>query len=187
MTLVVSIMAMIGLAVNQSVVNGMKLWEFNRQLTVEEDVFIFLDRLGLDLRNAFHFSQFAFNGTEVKVVFPTVVRTRQDRMITGDPDDYCEQIGRVEYVFDKAKQSVTRRQANYSQALQSKFGPERVLAAPVEGLKFSYLYPVGQEWGWEEEARGHLPVAMRVEIKIKEHSGETRVLSRLLTLPLSGS
>jgi hypothetical protein len=186
MTLVVSIMAMIGLAVNQSVVNGIKLWDFTRQFSVEEDVFIFLDRLGLDLRNAFPLAQFAFDGTEENVAFPTVIRTRQDRMIAGHPDDYCEQIGRVEYVFDKAKRTITRRQANYSQALQAQFGPERVLAAPVEGLKFSYLYSAGEEFAWEEEGR-HFPAAVRVEIKIKEYNGDIRVLSRLLDIPLSGT
>lgn len=187
MTLVVSIVAMVGLAVNQSVVNGVKLWDFTRQLSVEEDVFIFLDRLGLDLRNAFHFSQLAFEGTGENVAFPTVTWTRQDRRIAGVRDDYCEQIGRVEYAFDKAKGTITRRQANYSQSLQDKFGSERVLASPVAGLKFSYLYATGEETVWEDESRGYLPVAVQVEIKIKEYNGDVRVLSRLLDIPLAGT
>ena len=187
MTLVVSLLAMIGLAVNQSVVNGIKLWDFTRQFTVEEDVFIFLDRLGSDLRNAFPFSPLTVNGTESTIAFPTMVRTRRDRMAAGNTDDYCDQIGRVEYAFDKVNRTVTRRQANYSQALQSRFGPQRVLAVPVEGLKFSYLYPNGEDLTWEDDARGQLPLAVRVEMQIKEHGGDIRVLSRLLDIPLAGT
>lgn len=187
MTLVVSLLAMIGLAVNQSVVNGVKLWGAARHLSVEEDVFIFLDRLGMDLRNAFQFSLIAFDGAEAELVFPTVVRTRQDRVIVGQQEAYCEQIGRVEYVFDKAQGTVTRRQANYGQALQSKFGAERVLASSVEGVSFSYLYATDGELVWEDEGRGFLPLAVRVEVKFKEYNGDTREFARLLDIPLSGT
>jgi len=187
MTLVVSLVAMIGLAVNQAVVNGVKLWGFTRHLSVEEDIFIFLDRLGLDLRNAFHFSLIVFDGAEAKLVFPTVVRIRQDRMMAGQQDDYCEQLGRVEYVFDKSQGVIIRRQANYSQALQAKFGAERVLASSVEELNFSYLYATGEELVWEDEGRGRLPVAVRVEVKFKEYNGDDREFARLLDIPLSGT
>ncbi len=186
MTLVISILAMIGLAVNRSVVNSLKLWELSRHFTLEEDAIVFLDKIGVDLRNAFAFSQFNFEGEETRLSIPTLVRVPQDKKISEHSVRYVDQIGKVEYLYDKASHAVIRKQANYSQALKSEFGTQRVVVSPVQALKLSYLVPDGQDYIWKKELDHVLPVAVLVEIQVRERNGDTRTLTRLLDLPIAG-
>src|SRR3989338_2632588 len=56
MLLVTSLMAMIGLAVYHSLVNGMKIWDASTRYTAEEDVALFFDKISQDIRSATNYS-----------------------------------------------------------------------------------------------------------------------------------
>lgn len=183
MLLVVSLLSVTGLAVYQSIANGMKIWERSRKFVVDEDISISIDKMSRDLRNALNYSLIPFKGEEIRIVFPTMVRTAADKEATVNSGD-IDQVGRVEYSFDKMKSGLFRRQANYSQAVEGEFGPRRVLAGPLHSVNFFYYYDTGEETEIKRETEGVMPSALKIEIEFLEDTGKMRKIERLISIPI---
>ena len=71
--IVVSLIAMMSVAIFNALSNGMKIWKRSQQMVIEEDIAVFFDKIAHDIRNAFVFSQFRFEGDELRFAFPTMV------------------------------------------------------------------------------------------------------------------
>ena len=178
--LVVSILAMISLALFNSLADGLKIWERSRKFVVHEDVAILFDKIGGDLRNCFSYSKIPFVGKVNRIRFAARVKDLK----TMDQNQLAEKIGGVEYYFDSTQKSLYRRQASYGRALKGEFREGRALLNSVESLRFSYYYAQGKEIILKEEADS-LPRAVGVEVQFWD--GHTKQsVRKLINLPQGG-
>lgn len=181
--LVISLMSILTIAVFKSIINGLKIWEVSRQMVIEEDISLSLERVGQELRNTFQFSQIAFEGKGDEIRFASLVRVPTDPYL-GRPNEYVQQIGRVEYYFNRDKKALFRRQANYGLALKEKYFPERVVAEALDSVRFFYYYADEEGALIEaEEGRG-FPAGVKVEVGFKDNRGRSKRLIKFVYLPL---
>ncbi len=183
MLLVVSLMAMTGLAVYNVIASGLKIWERSQRYTVEEDAAIFFEKLTRDLKNSYPYSLIKFSGTGVRMSIPTLVNMPVDKKIAAGRPAYIEQMGCVEYFWDQGRQALSRRQANYSQALGGHFDRGTVLVKPVQGLRFLYLYREENEIRKKKTADGALPVAVEVSLLLGDQTEPVKTMTRQINLP----
>lgn len=184
--MVTSLMAVLGLAIYRSVINGLKIWERNSLDSNAEDVAIFLDKIAYDLRNTLRHSSVPMFGNATAVSFSTMVRTLEDerKRATISVITYIDQIGRVEYYYDEVRGSLMRRQANYSQALDRTFGEGRELVKSIRGLQFSYFLPGDGGPQGRETIQGEVPYAVKVSVTFLERTGGVRTMERLILIPI---
>ena len=185
MMLVVSLLSMIGLGIFQVASNGLKIWSRAEHAVLEEDAAIMLDRLGRDLRNTRPYSLLSFDGKSQELSFPTIVRVRADPKGVDQDQEFIDQLGRIQIRFDAMKKVITMRQANYSQALESKWQKERVLLSAVSSLKFSYLYLNEQGLQKERETAGEVPYAVVMELEFPDAVGRLKRMVRSVDIPLA--
>ena len=182
--LVVSMVAMISISLYTAFSNGFKLWARGQHFVMEEDIAIFFDKIGEDLRNSFQYSLIAFKGRERSISFPTVVYAAMNSKETKS-GHYIHQIGRVEYHFDPIKNQLFRRQADYGQALKDEFPPERTLLNNVMDVEFNYFYA-----GADADARmekttvmDELPNMVKVKIRYNDDRGRAREFYKIIAIP----
>jgi hypothetical protein len=181
MLMVTSLLAVTGLAIYHSLVNGIKVWQISNRHTQEEDIAIFFDKVSQDLHNAFPFSLIKFDGKENKFSFATNVRTLKDRW---DPNpEYINQIGRVEYQFNKPNGTLSRRQANYGQAVNDKFDPSRPVVRLVKDVKFAYYVVDGDKIVAKKRTSDQWPVGILIEITFADQGEQDNIMSKFITIP----
>lgn len=183
--LVASMVAMVTLALFNSFVNGIKIWERSRQLVLEEDIAIFLDKFSVDLRNAFDFSKLPAKGSTYKFAFPTLIHTLADPRAGLPPQEYIDQIGMVEYYYDSTANALFRRQANYGQALRDQFGPPYKLAGHIDSVQFHYHYYIDDGEKVSDGILDYVPSAVEIEIGFSYKPGERRVIRKFINVPLN--
>lgn len=183
MLLVASLLSVTGLAVYHSIATGLRVWEYSRRYSAEEDVAVFFEKLSLDLQNTYRYGGIVFEGKAEKVFIPTIVRTPIDKKISAS-GDIIEQMGGAEYFLQKGEKSICLRQANYSQALKKKFFQPRTLAKPIENLKFTYYYYEDGKLSAKKTAANGIPVSILVEIDFVEVTGSIRHLQRMINIPV---
>ncbi|MFH0753701.1 MAG: type II secretion system protein [Candidatus Omnitrophota bacterium] len=182
--LVTAIFAAISLAVFSCLSNGIKLWEKGRELVVEEDAAVFLDRFASDLRNAFPFSKISFSGQEFNLEFPSIVWTQADRVSVRADEGLVDQIGRVRYAYDFERSVLTRAQANYSQALDNKWGDERVVVSSVKEFRLHYFYGSSKDPHMNAEPSDGFPSGVEVYLSIMKLDGKNeKVFKRYVIIP----
>jgi len=175
--------AVLSLSLYRALSIGLKVWDRSRSFAVEEDVMIFLDKLSMDLRNAVPFSLLSFHGTSSEIRFPAIVSVPMGRS-SGDVQAYTDQIGLVAYGMELRHQGAFRSQAGYGQALDGGMGPARILAAPIDRLRFEYLSR-GMTGVFERQLnRDTLPDSVKVSVYFKNSQGQMQVMTRLIHLPL---
>ena len=176
MLLVASILSTISLAVFHALSSGLNIWERSRKFVVEEDIAIFFDKIGEDLRNSFSYSKMPFAGKETLLRFPTHIKISR-----AQDEEILEGMGEVEYYFDPDKKSLTRRQLSYGQALRGDAGKERlVLSAAL--VHFAYYFLEGNEAVLKEEIGTTMPRAVAVEVDFID-GRQKRTFRKLINLP----
>jgi prepilin-type N-terminal cleavage/methylation domain-containing protein len=183
MLLVASLLSVTGLAVYHAISDGLRVWEYSRRYSSEEDVAVFFEKLSADLQNTYRYSAIAFDGKENKILIPTIVRTPVDKEISAS-GDLVEQMGCAEYFLQTGEKAIYRRQANYSQSLKKKFAPARALAAPVEKLHFKYYGFEDGKLKPKKSVNKEIPVAVMVQIDFREVGGSVRHLQRMINIPI---
>jgi len=183
MLIVVSLVSMISLALYHSLINGLKVWEESRRLIIEEDVAIFLDKLSQDLRNVSQYSKITIEGNEYRFSFPTIVRTQADAYSGLPKDAYVDQLGKVEYYYDILKDSIFRRQANYSQAMNERFQPSQLLAKSIERFNFRYYYLTRDGKMTSVDVLDVCPSGVEVEVEFFDKQG-LRVMRKYIDIPV---
>lgn len=181
--IVTSLLSLVSLAIYNSLANGIKVWERSRQVVVEEDVVIFFDKVAQDLRNTFFHSKINFKGTEFKFSFPTIVYTPADRRSGASEGEYIEQMGRVEYYYDFNEDTLYRHQANYSQALNERFGRPRALVTSVDRIKFRYYYRTDTDEIYTPEILDVLPSGVEIEVEFSDNQGQ-KIMKKFIDIPI---
>ena len=176
MLLVVSILAMMSLALFHALSSGLNIWERSRKFVVEGDIAIFLDKIGQDLRNSFPYSKMPFVGKGTLLRFPTRIRT-----FRAQDEEILERMGVVEYYFDSGKKSLIRRQFSYGQALRGDPGKERLLLSSVS-VHFAYYFLEGNEAVLKKEIDTAMPRAVAIEVEFLD-GREKRSWRKLINLP----
>ncbi len=177
--IVVSLIAMIALALYHSLTNGLRIWDKSRQLVVEEDVAIFFDKIRHDLDNTFWYSKIKFEGTEERCSFPTIVHVALD----AERMSYQDQLGNVEYYFDGLAKKIYRRQASYGEALNGEFGPPQILAKDISRVKFQYIYLTEDEAKYSEQVLEVMPAAIDIEVEFSDRDGR-RSFHKVIDIPI---
>ena len=176
MLLVVSILSTMGLALFHALSSGLSIWERSRRFVVEEDIAIFFDKIGQDLRNSFPYSKMPFVGKGTLLRFPTRIKFSRAQ----DPE-VQERMGEVEYSFDPIKKSLTRGQLSYGQALRGDAGKERLLLTLVE-VHFVYYFLEGDKAVLKKEIDAAMPRAVAIEVEFLD-GRQKRILRKLVNLP----
>lgn len=184
MLLVVALLSTVSLAVYNALANGIRVWEYSRRFSAEEDVAIFLEKLSADLQNTYAYSLVAFDGKPDKLTIPTIVQATVKEGKNKDLNT-VRQMGAVQYYWEADKKQISRRQGVYGQAVKQKFSESRTLAKSIGKLRFSYiLYEKGKP-RVEPAIKGRIPAAVLVEFEFAEVTGKSRPVKRLINIPIS--
>jgi prepilin-type N-terminal cleavage/methylation domain-containing protein len=183
MLIVASLLSVTGLAVYHAIANGMRVWEYSRRYSSQEDIAIFFEKITADLQNVYQSSLISFDGKAQNIFIPTIVRMPADQ---GSPDkgQMIEQMGAAEYYLQAGKRTIYRRQNNYSQALKNKKNIQaRALSDSVTRLHFSYFVVEDGELKLKKKLSDEIPASVQIEIDFVEVGGNVRHLQRMINLP----
>ena len=183
--LVSSLVAILGLATFHSFGNGLKLWGRAERLNREAEVAIFLDKMAEDLRSTVMASNIAFKGSFTQISFPAIVLTSSDMKSSRAGEGLVDEIGAVQYHFDFDKHIISRRQADYGQALKGRWPKEEaVVATGIDDIRFNYEIASPKGFLLKSEVEG-IPLGVIVEIHFSDDSGQHQ-LKRYLSIPVGG-
>ncbi|OGX24720.1 MAG: hypothetical protein A2787_01955 [Omnitrophica WOR_2 bacterium RIFCSPHIGHO2_01_FULL_48_9] len=185
--LVVSLMAMVGLSIYSAFANGLKVWDRGKNLNAQEDIMIFFDRIGAELRNSFRFSKVPFYGRSQRVVFPTMVKVLPDPKMNPEENSYISQIGKVEYEFDVVKDQLIRREASYGQAIQGRFSEKGAALRGIRNIEFKYYFPDEHGELFSTQIIDDLPAAVTIEVEYFDQGGEVQKVIKTINIPLGFS
>lgn len=174
-----TILSVISMAIYASLNSGLKIWKRINQPMAHEDLDVFFDRFGHDLRNCARFTGIPFVGAPERVEFPAIL---------PGPRFGGDVIGRVIYAYDPQGKILTRSQQDFSQIYS---GEESSKAQPIPDLgsvKFRYYVydKETKEYSWQEDfLEGNFPAAVRIELE----SGDgppAQSFTRTVNVPISG-
>ena len=174
-----TILAVISTAIYASLNSGLKIWKRINQQLVHEDLDIFFDRFGHDLRNCARFAGISFTGTQERVEFPTILPS---------PHFGGDVIGRITYAYDQQAKTLIRVQQDFSQ-IHSGEEPSKTQPIPDLGLvKFRYYVydKETKEYSWREDfLEGDFPLAVRIELELG-NGPQAQNFTRTVGIPISG-
>ena len=183
--LVASLISIISVAIYNALSNGLRVWERSRQVVVEEDIAIFIDKLTTDLHNTFFYSKIKIEGNDYRFTFPTMVSVMADKRGPGPYGEYQDQLGRVEYYFDYATHAIYRRQANYSQAIMGDyFSQPQLLVSLVDRLKIEYYYLTDEGEVFSQDIFDVLPSGLEITVEFSD-SQKTKKFFKVVNVPLN--
>jgi prepilin-type N-terminal cleavage/methylation domain-containing protein len=176
--IVVSITAVIALAIYGILNNGLKIYSKVNQRIAAEDVEVFFAKLGMDLRNSFNFSTINFSGKDDILEFATLVRS---------PRLKKRSVGKVIYRYDPLKKILSREEKDFSQIYNAEEGRVTQIFPGVRAAKFQFYSfdKDKQECLWSQEwSKTTMPLAVRLEIELND--GQTREnFVKTVSLPLA--
>ncbi len=174
--IVTLILSIISLAIFSTFSNGLKIYNrINSEFTLE-DLVIFCDRFGQDLRNSLNFTGINFTGKDDEVEFAGILNSPRMQKRT---------VGRIKYAFDPSKESIIRFANDYSSVYSQEEAPIRHSLDKVKSCVFSYYYFDNQtrEFAWLAEwGKDGFPVAIRMELEFKDNP-ESK-LTRTFNIPV---
>ena len=109
------ILSVISTAIYASLNSGLKIWKRINQPLAHEDLDIFFDRFGRDLRNCARFTGLTFTGTQERVEFPAILPSPR---FGGDV------IGRVSYAYDPQAKPLPASSRTSARSIQEKNRPK---------------------------------------------------------------
>ena len=182
------LVAVIAVAIYGMLSNGIKVWERVSGESPAIDVNLFVDRIGVDLKNCLNFNNVEFTGTSTSVEFPAMVAPPIPE------NQNPSAIGSISYRYDADSQTVQRNCVNYNNFLSAEQPEPRVLVEGVQSLNFEYYFFDKEKdtffWApqWPPEGgvqAGKYPLAVRVSLVIP--AGDTiEQRSKTISLPIGG-
>ena len=187
---VLTIFAMAAIAVATTAAGGLRVYRRGKYYSgLQTDLLLGLERLESDIRGAFAFDTIGFEGTEKQIAFPAMVRR-----FNSFSQNFEVAPGKVIYLLDPVGGRFIRKDQIYSRATApegSSIGDERLLAAGVSDLSFSYCRydEANQTYSWQQRWRVEdgIPTAVRVRLRASDPGGladfKRTLLIRTSTLP----
>jgi prepilin-type N-terminal cleavage/methylation domain-containing protein len=173
------ILSVVSLAIFTTFSNGIKIWKrINTEIT-GEDLFIFCDRFGFDLRNSFKFTGIKFLGKEDSLEFPTKVNS---------PRLNAKTVGRVSYEYNPDARILIRRQTDFSGVYSAEEVPPKQSLKDIKNAKFLYYFydKEKKEYVWLEEwSRDELPLAVKMELEFAGQDKNNKFI-RTFSIPAGG-
>lgn len=178
--IVMTILAVISLAIYAMLNNGLKIWEkVNNKHSIEEDIDISFEKFAHDLRNCMQFSGIKFIGTPEHLEFASIVNS---------PALRCNTIGQILYVYDEETKQLERIQRDYSQIYSKEEGLSRPLLGDLTSVEFSYYVQEenSKKRVWVQESPvGKIPLAVRIELQLTNGT-ETSTFTKTVSIPVGG-
>ncbi len=175
--IVVSMVAMIGLAVYTTFASGLKVWKRVQAEPFEEKMVIAFDKFSHDLHNAFTFTGIKFAGRKDSLTFAAVVVSRGFDFMP---------IGKVSYVFDPAANSLLRSQADMAEIFVDHSPNDTVIIDNIVTAEFAYLRldAATNNYIWVDDwALPALPLAVRLQVEY-EHEPENLIFTKTVDIPV---
>jgi prepilin-type N-terminal cleavage/methylation domain-containing protein len=174
--IVTMILAVISLAIFSTFSNGMKIYNRVNSEATSEDLVIFCDRFGHDLRNSFNFTVINFTGKPEELEFAGIINS---------PRMEKRSVSRIKYVFDPSAEKIRRFTADYSAIYFSEEDSFRQALDKVKSCVFSYYSfdNKTREFVWGERwDKAGLPSSVRMELEFKNNPEEKFV--RTFNIPV---
>jgi prepilin-type N-terminal cleavage/methylation domain-containing protein len=159
--IVTMILSIISLAIFSTFSNGLKIYNLINSQATSEDLIIFCDRFGQDLRNSFNFTSINFTGKAEELEFASLLNSPRMQKRT---------VGRLKYAYDPASEKLKRFTSDYAALYGSEEDTVRHALDRVSSCVFSYYYfdNQTQEFAWAEEwKKTGLPAAVRMVLEFK--------------------
>jgi len=177
--LVTAILSVVSLAIYSTFNNGLRIWQrINKQLP-EEDLNIFFDRFGYDLRNLLQFNGISFSGTEYRLAFATIVNSSRLQKRT---------VGEIIYFYDSQAEILKREERDFPQVFSGDEGPIAQSLTGVQSLRFQYyIYDTNKkEYLWQDQGPEEgIPLAVRMELEFKDGT-QTHKFTKTVNIPVGG-
>jgi len=164
MMVVVTIMAIIGVAIGTSFVSGVNLWMRAKNIDLaRSDVILSLERIARQLRQCIDTQEINFSGKENEIYFPTIID---------------KQIAKVSYQYDPVNKILSSQQVvlnDIAAGKEEENTQERQIVS-VDDFMFEYFYFDEEEekylWkqDWEKTEGIFKAVRMRVRFRDEEIS-----------------
>ncbi len=184
--LVASIMTFVGLGIYKTFTSGITVWKWIEANRPDGEVLIFFDKVSSDLRNYCDIASSDFNGSSFSVSFLVhnpeylvVSENAQSALLFQD-----DAISRIEYVYIPERKEIRRKMYKYGFT-----SPEVDLSslANVEEATFAFFVSGGVGGGFEKKytLSDQLPIAVEINIKIRNNSDSTESFTKVIEIPIS--
>ena len=172
MLLATIMVAIVSLALNTMLINGIKVWMFVNKESPEIDMNLFFERLNADAGNSFYAKNYKFSGDAEKCSFAALVPGKQ---FAGG---FTSVPGAVIYSFDKDAETLNVEYLDRSELFADTRSAPRVLVKNAEKAEFSYYYYDQQkkEFFWSAQwppdkyygTNILMPLALKVTVSLKD-------------------
>ena len=180
MLIVSLIMSIVSLGLYVTLKSGIKVWQrINNQQPAAEEVNIFFDKFGSDLRNSLPFTAINFIGTENGLSFPSIIKSQRLEGRT---------IGQVIYIYDSRTGLLKRQQKDYSQIYNAEEAASSADLKNIKSLVFQYYVydKERKEYFWHDEPLPEqIPQAVRIEFESQD-GAKTISFTKTVTIPVNG-
>ncbi|MFH1593563.1 MAG: prepilin-type N-terminal cleavage/methylation domain-containing protein [Candidatus Omnitrophota bacterium] len=177
--MVVSMLAVVSLAIYSTFNNGMKIWQRVNRSLPEEDIGIFFDKMNGDLKNTLHFANLEFTGDKKRLEFVTLVTSRRFNNTT---------VGKVVYFYDRSEKTLQREEKDFAHIYNEEEGAIKQALKNIKGVNFQYYFydKDKNEKGWLAVwDREDIPGAVRIELEVETDKG-SNIFSRTISIPVAG-
>jgi prepilin-type N-terminal cleavage/methylation domain-containing protein len=180
MLVVTAIAAVVSLVIYSTFSSGLKIWlRLTRQMP-QEDICIFFEKFGSDLRNCFSFTGIPFTADTGKLEFATLVQSAR----LGH-----RSAGELIYSYDDQRHILSRRQRDFSAVYRDEDGASQTALGNIKSLLFQYYFydKERKEYLWAnewQEVKGRLPLAVRIELAF-EDGEQLKKITRTVSIPVA--
>jgi prepilin-type N-terminal cleavage/methylation domain-containing protein len=175
---VTAILGLVIGAIGACLAGGFRLWDAAQHFgTGESRAYMGLHTMVRDLRNTFpcHCGA-AFTGESYEMAFPA--------MVAGLPGEAKDQIGTIQYVFERSEQRVLRRILDNAEQVVS----EEIALYPVEDLTFVYRQRLASgAAGPELNLTTNIPFVVDVRFTLEPDGPDALELHRTIVLRTRGA
>jgi len=168
--IVVAIFSLLSLAVYTTFSSGIRIWRRIQDTSIlQRRVFLGLERISQDLRQALDFSKIGFSGKINEVGFPFLSAENE--------------ILRVSYFLEE--KTLYRKQESFKDIIEEKENPKiKSMLSGIDDLKFSFAYQEEgkKEYIWKDtwDKEEGIPKIIKMELKAKDAN-----FTKTVTIPTS--
>ncbi|MBI3306476.1 MAG: hypothetical protein HYZ84_01530 [Candidatus Omnitrophica bacterium] len=183
------IVSFLGTIIYTTFLGGNRIWRYAMMGSAESEIDYFLEKLTVDLRNAFPFTANILVGAPASLQFYTRIPAGEKSVLWGKVP--LQQPVRVRYHFEQDSHEVQRTQETYQQMLlPSTIGEDQTdqVAGDIRGIAIHYDMSVNKptpgQWVsyWN---RPCLPRAIKLDIEYGKDKAE-KTMSRIIPVPAGG-